>query len=322
VGTIGGVTSGRGHLRLVPTLDEGALRRRLLSRCDFPPRGTEIDCAVSGGADSFALMVLAVEAGCQVTAWHVDHGLREGADEEFAAVTEAAARYGVGARQVRIDLEPGPNLEDRARRLRFDALPAGISTGHTADDQAETILLALLRGAGLDGMTGMGAGSDGDWARHPILAIRRSETVALCAEEGLTPFEDPTNSDSTIVRNRVRHELIPLAADIAGRDVVPILARTGALLRADAEVLGSAASALDPTDAKALAAAPAGTARRAVRAWLVAATPPGSPPYPPSSAAVERVLAVARGEATACEVAGVGRIARHQQRLVIEDPAG
>jgi tRNA(Ile)-lysidine synthase len=279
-----------------------------------------VDCAVSGGADSLALMVLAVAAGCAVTAWHVDHGLREGSDEEYDLVVDAAARYGVGVQRIRIDVAPGANIEDRARRARFDALPAGVCTGHTADDQAETILLALLRGAGLDGMTGMSAGSDGDWARHPILALRHAQTVTLCTEEGLTPVVDPSNEDTRILRNRVRHELMPLAADIADRDVVPLLARAGALLRADAEVLAAAAASLDPTDAKALANAAPGTARRAVRAWLVQSTPDGRPPYPPSAAAVERVLAVARGEAVACEVAGVGRISRHQQRLVIDSP--
>ncbi len=154
--------------------------------------------------------------------------------------------------------------------------------------------------------------------RHPLLAVRRAETVALCQEEGLTPVADPTNADPAMRRNRVRHELLPLASDVAGRDVVPLLLRTAALLRADAEVLDVACAALDPTDARALTSAPPGLARRAVRAWLVSATPAGVAPYPPDSAAVDRVLSVARGDTAACEVAGIGRIARHQQRLVVE----
>lgn len=330
------------HLSLVPGGDGGELRFRLLPRCELPPPGAAIDCAVSGGADSLALLVLAVTAGCQVTAWHVDHGLRPGSAAEVDVVAAAADRYGAQIRSLRIEVSAGPNLEDRARRARFDALPAGVCTGHTAEDQAETMLLALLRGAGLDGLTGMGPGGeegdgrDGDDSdrarpvpaapsgpkrvRHPLLGLRRAETAALCEGEGLVPVVDPTNDDLALVRNRVRHQLLPLAAEVAGRDVVPLLARTAALLRADAEVLGEAAAVLDPTDASALAAAPSGVARRAVRGWLATLGPSGSPPYPPTAAAVERVLAVARGEALACEVASVGRVARHRRRLVVEGP--
>jgi tRNA(Ile)-lysidine synthase len=286
---------------------------------------------VSGGADSLALLVLAVSGGCDVTAWHVDHGLRPGSDADAAVVAEVASRYGAGFRSLSVDVGPGPNLEGRARRARFAALPAGVATGHTADDQAETVLLALLRGAGLDGLTGMqgtgsgarsGAGSGAGpgagvpvGVRHPILALRRTETAQLCAEEGLDPLIDPSNADAAFRRNRVRHELLPLAGDIAGRDLVPLLVRMADLLRADGEVLADMAAEVDPTDADALVAAPLALARRAVRTWLTAGTPSG---YPPASAAVERVLGVARGDAVACEVAGAGRVRRHRRRLVLE----
>ena len=269
---------------------------------------------MSGGADSLCLLVLATVAGCVVTAWHVDHGLRAGSAQEADVVESAAAEYGATFRSVTAVVPPGANLEARARNARFAALPDGVLTGHTADDQAETILLAILRGAGVDGLSAMGPG------RHPLLGVRRSETVALCDAEGLTPVIDPTNAETVQVRNRVRHQLLPLAADIAGRDVVPLLTRTAALLRGDAEVLRSAADQLDPTDAAALRAAPPGTARRAVRAWLVTHVADGLPVYPPSADAVDRVLAVARGDVVACEVAGVGRISRHRQRLSIEGP--
>jgi tRNA(Ile)-lysidine synthase len=279
----------------------------LLRRCEFPAPDEALDCAVSGGPDSLALLVLATAAGCRVTAWHVDHGLRAGGEAEAAVVAAAAKRYGAAFRRVAVSVEPGPNLEDRARRARFGALPPGVCTGHTADDQAETMLLALLRGAGVDGLAGMAP------AHHPLLGLRRAETAALCREEGLVPVDDPSNRDPSMLRNRVRHELLPLANELAGRDLVPVLARTAAVLRGDAELLARHAGELDATDARALAAAPTAAARRAVRAWLAAHAA-----YPPSLAAVDRVIAVARGEAAACEVAGVGRVQRHAQRLSVQ----
>jgi tRNA(Ile)-lysidine synthase len=281
----------------------------LLRRCEFPPPGEAVECAVSGGADSLALLVLATAAGCRVTAWHVDHGLRGTArgDAEAAVVASAAARYGATFRRVAVTVAPGPNLEERARQARFAALPDGVCTGHTADDQAETVLLALLRGAGIDGLAGMGP------AHHPLLALRRAETVALCREEALVPVEDPTNRDPSVLRNRVRHELLPLASELAGRDLVPVLGRSAAVLRGDAELLAGCGAAVDASDARALAAAPTPLARRAVRAWLAARAP-----HPPSLAAVDRVIAVARGDAVACQVAGVGRVERHAQRLSVQ----
>ena len=106
-----------------------------------------------------------------------------------------------------MSVAPGPNLEARARAARFAVLPADVATGHTMDDQAETILVNLLRGAGADGLAGMAPGR-----RHPLLGLRRLETHALCAEVGLEPVCDPSNADPAFVRNRVRHELLPLCA--------------------------------------------------------------------------------------------------------------
>jgi tRNA(Ile)-lysidine synthase len=276
---------------------------RLLPRCTFPPVGTPVSCAVSGGADSLALLALAVAAGCAATAVHVDHGLRPGSDAEAGLVADAAARLGAGFRGERVSVAPGPNLEARARAARYAVLPPDVLTGHTADDQAETVLVNLLRGAGLDGLAGMGPD------RHPILRLRRTETQALCAALGLTVVDDPSNADPRHRRNRIRHELVPLLDAIAERDVSALLARQADTLRAEAELLDSLAAAIDATDAAALAAAPDALARRAVRRWL-------ADPYPPDAAAVERVLAVARGEAVACEVDGGRRIRRSGMRLL------
>ncbi|HVA03886.1 MAG TPA: tRNA lysidine(34) synthetase TilS [Acidimicrobiales bacterium] len=283
----------------------------LLDDCTFPPPGSPLVCAVSGGPDSLALLALAVAAGCVVTAVHVDHGLRRGSDAEGDVVAAAAARFGADYRGETVEVGPGPNLEARARAARLGVLPRGSATGHTMDDQAETVMVNLLRGAGLDGLAGMVPGPD-----HPLLGIRRSETHALCAELGLDPVRDPSNTDRRFVRNRVRHELLPLASAIAGRDLVPVLARQAGVLSDEARLLEELAGGIDPSDAKALAAAPAPLARRATRRWLR-----GPGPHPPDLAAVERVLAVARGQMGATDVAPGTRVRRSRGTLSSE-PVG
>ena len=274
----------------------------LLERCTFPPPGAAVTCAVSGGADSMALLALAVAAGGDVTAVHVDHGLRPGSAAEADVVAAAAARFGVRFRAERVAVAPGPNLEARAREARYRVLPRGVLTGHTADDQAETVLLNLLRGAGLDGLAGMRAEG------HPILGLRRHETRAVCAALGLAVVDDPTNRSPDHRRNRIRHDVLPLLDAVAERDVAAVLARQAHLLRTDAAALDDLAAGLDPTNAVALAAAPVAVARRAVRRWLTR-------DHPPDAATVERVLAVARGTAVGCDVGGGRHVHRSARRL-------
>lgn len=283
----------------------------LLLRCSFAPPGTAVTCAVSGGADSTALLILAAAAGLDVTAVHVDHGLRAGSATEALQVAETAARLGVAFRAVRVDVGDGPNLEARAREARYAVLPPDVVTGHTADDQAETVLVNLLRGAATTGLAAMRPGP-----RRPLLGLRRSETRRLCAVQGFTVVDDPSNTDPRHLRNRVRHELLPLLDDLARRDLVPVLARQADLVRDDADLLDELAAALDPTDARALAAAPVPLARRAVRRWLGEGRPP------PDAATVERVLAVARCASAATDVGDGRRVERHRQRLRLVEHGG
>jgi tRNA(Ile)-lysidine synthase len=279
---------------------------QLLARTTFPPPATPVTCAVSGGADSLALMALAVAAELDVSVVHVDHQLRPESHLDAAKVVRAALQLGVSQVEQRVaPVEPGPNLEARARAARYAVMPADVLTGHTADDQAETVLLNLMRGAGLDGLGGMSP------ERHPLLRVRRWETRALCGQLGLEVVEDETNVDRAFRRNRVRHELLPLLDAIAERDVAAILSRQAGLLRDDAAFLDELARALDPTDAVALAAAPLALARRAIRRWLTGA-------HPPDAASVERVLAVANKSLRACEVGAGRRVRRSAGRLVLE----
>lgn len=284
-----------------------------LSRCRFPS-SVHVTCAVSGGADSLALLALAVASGKRVTAVHVDHGLRPGSHREAELVRDAAAHVGAEFECRTVNVGAGPNVEARARAARYAVLPPDVLTGHTADDQAETVLVNLLRGAGIDGLRGMREfGGPSGSVGHPLLALRRRETEAVCADLGWTPLHDPSNDDDGLLRNRIRHTVLPLLAEVAGRDLTPILTRQAALLADDADFLDSLAAGIDPTDAKALAMAPDVLARRAVRNWLGRV-------HPPDAASVERVLAVARGEAVACELPGGIRIQRTNQRISITYP--
>jgi tRNA(Ile)-lysidine synthase len=276
----------------------------LLERCMFPPPGTTVRCGLSGGADSTALTALAVAAGCDVIAVHAHHGTRPDADRDAETARRSAFALDVPFTCVRLDLDDGPNLEARARTARLAALGADALTGHTADDLAETVLLALVRGAGARGISAISPG-----LRHPVLALRRAETRALCERLELPTVEDPSNTDPRFRRNRIRHEVLPLLDDIARKDVTPNLVRTAGLVRDDDVFLDLLAEDIDPTDAKALARAPLPLARRAVRRWL---TVDG---LPPDTATVARVLDVAGGRAIACEVGGGRRVERTRQQL-------
>ncbi|HXA73528.1 MAG TPA: hypoxanthine phosphoribosyltransferase [Acidimicrobiales bacterium] len=283
----------------------------LLTRCNFPPPGTPVACAVSGGPDSLALLVLAAAAGCDVTAIHVDHGLRTGSAGEADVVGAAAAKVGARFEAKTVVVEPGPNLEARARAARFAVLPTDVATGHTMDDQAETVLINLLRGAGADGLAGMAPGY-----RHPLLGLRRHETHRLCRVAGLDLVDDPTNADPAFVRNRVRHELLPLCAEMAGRDPVPLLARQAGVLRDEVELLDALAAGTlpDPADARTVARTPRPVARRALRSWLRSES--GSRfAHPPSLAEVDRVLDVAAGRAVGTELSGGRQVRRTKGRL-------
>jgi tRNA(Ile)-lysidine synthase len=265
----------------------------------------------SGGADSLALLALAVDAGLAPVAVHVDHGLRDGSAAEATHVRAVAERLGATFRAADVTVVPGANLEARARDARYAALDdvradVGadvVLVGHTADDQAETVLLNVLRGSAAAGLAGM-APRHGSVVR-PLLRYRRAETLAICAALGLDVVDDPMNDDPAFRRVAIRQQVLPLLSTLAERDLVPVLARQADILRSDSEFLDELAAAAWPGVegplAATLAALPEPLARRAVRQWC------GAPP--PSLAEVERVLAVAAGEARATELAG-GRAVR------------
>jgi tRNA(Ile)-lysidine synthase len=271
--------------------------------------------ACSGGADSLALLALACERLRNVHAVYVDHGLRAGTEHDANVVQAAAHRFGADVRVARVDVPPGPNLEARARVARYAALERvraavgadAILVAHTRDDQAETVLLQMLRGAGTTGLSGMAARRG--YVHRPLLGFRRYETHELCARLGLAPAHDPMNDDVHHRRVWLRREVIPRLVAGADRDLVEVFARQADLMRDDDALLESLAAAHEPDDARALRALPPALARRVVRRWLAT-------PNLPSSATVERVLAVARGEVRAAELPGGDRVERVHGRLV------
>jgi tRNA(Ile)-lysidine synthase len=252
-------------------------------------------------------MALGVASGCRVTAIHVDHGQREGSQHEAARVESYAAEIGASFEAASIEVADGSNLEARMRAARYSVLGADAATGHTADDQAETLLINLLRGAGLVGLGAMSPGY-----RRPILSLRRHDTEAICALLGWTAFNDPSNEDHVFLRNRIRAEVLPLLEAVADRDVVPLLVRTADHLRSVSVVVDALASQLDPTDAKLIARTPAPIAAIAIQRWIRAET---GDEHPVDSGSIERVRDVAAGHAVAAEVTGGHRVVRSQQRL-------
>jgi tRNA(Ile)-lysidine synthase len=285
----------------------------LLRRCSFPDgagRGARLPCALSGGPDSTALTVLAVAAGFAVTAWHVNHGIRSDADVDEQIARTVAERLGVAFEVRRIEVAPGPDLEARARQARYEALPADVCTGHTADDRAETVLLNIGRGGGL-----AGAATRFGLVRRPLLAIRRAETVSLCRHMGLVVADDSMNNDPQHTRVAIRLHVMPALADALGRDPVPLLNRHADLAGDALDLIGELAAGVDPTDTRALAAAPRALATEVLRRWL---SEQAGSSTPPDSASVQRVLDVVAGVCVATEIEGGHRVARSANRLRFE----
>lgn len=285
----------------------------LVDRCAFPLTAAPLPLAVSGGPDSVALVLLAHRAGLDFEIWHVDHGLRPDSAADAAMVGTLAAGFGVPFHQRRVEIAPGSDLEARARRARYAALPSDVCVGHTADDRAETVLLNLFRGAGPAGVA-----APYERVNRPIIGLRRCETRALCAVDGVTVIDDAMNHDPAFTRVDVRTRVLPLLADVFGRDPVPLLDRHADLVADALEVVRAAAAEIDPTSAVALRAAPRAVAAEAVRSWLQRET---GAAHPVDAGSVDRVLAVARNERIATEVVGGHRVARTAGVLRVEDGA-
>jgi tRNA(Ile)-lysidine synthase len=230
------------------------LEEILAGACRLDP-SQPVLAGVSGGPDSLCLLGVLHSAGYRVTVAHFNHRLRPSADLEAEAVSGLARRLDLpfvsDSADVRGEAEQqGLSLEEAARRLRYRFLFAAarhqgaqaVAVGHTADDQAETVLMHFLRGSGLDGLKGMQYRTllvDFDPELplvRPLLGLRRSETEAYCRAHGLEPHLDPSNADPAYFRNRLRHVLLPELEKYNPR-LREALARTAGALQGDFALL-------------------------------------------------------------------------------------
>ncbi len=218
-----------------------AVRRALAGH----PVTTPACVACSGGADSLALAAsLAFESnrtGRPAGLVCIDHGLQDGSAAQAERVGVLGYELGLDPVQVlRVEVTAAGGPEAAARTARYAALrPLAeqglVLLGHTADDQAETVLLGLGRGSGPRSIAGMRA-EQGGYLR-PLLALRRADTEAACRALGLPSWQDPHNSDPRFQRVRLRQEVLPLLEDVLAGGVVEALARTAGQLRSDLDTL-------------------------------------------------------------------------------------
>jgi tRNA(Ile)-lysidine synthase len=306
---------------------------RALAGAGVPRDGDGVAAAVSGGADSVALLhalrTLAGPRGWRLGVLTVDHGLRPASAADAAFVADEAARLGLPVRVLRLapealDAGRAAGPEGAARQARYAALLAAadedgwgwVATGHTLDDQAETVLLQLLRGTGPDGLAGMAVRSGR--VLRPLLGVRRAATRACCVAVGAGWREDASNQDQRFLRNAVRGRVLPLLEELRP-GATATLARAAELARDDrawteglaAGTLGSltrqaAEDATGPRPVElpcdALVGLPVALARRVVRA---AAARAGHPV--PDAAATDAVLELARRRPPVGPVVWAGR---------------
>jgi tRNA(Ile)-lysidine synthase len=315
--------------------------RRAIRRHALCPPGTRLLVGVSGGSDSVALALLLVDlarhdAFAVASLAHLNHRLRPEAGRDEAFCRALADRLGLPIAVESTDVagyaaSQRLSIEDAARRLRYEFLhraagEAGadrVAVGHTRDDQAETFLLKLVRGAGLTGLGGVyprrGA------VVRPLLDVGRAELRAYLEARGEPWVEDATNEDVANPRNRIRHRALPELDLACGARAVPAIARAASLVREDdqwLEELGGrrfealvvqGADGLE-IEARALVAEPGPLRRRIVlRALRITAQDREI-----GLAHVEAVLELAAGLAGGVDVPG-GRVELRGGKLVLQD---
>ncbi len=210
---------------------------------------------VSGGSDSLCAMDVLLRSGYSVVVAHFNHKLRSTADADAIAIQRLAnlleLQFCLGEEEVQARAEwEKESIEEAARNARYNFLFAcaekvgaqAVVVGHSADDQVETVLMHLLRGAGMGGLSGMKTRTlPNPWSEkiplvRPLLGIWRSQILAYCKEHGLEPLEDISNQDVTFFRNRLRHELIPFL-ETYNPGARKVIWRTAEVMRGELELV-------------------------------------------------------------------------------------
>jgi tRNA(Ile)-lysidine synthase len=292
---------------------------------------------VSGGRDSIALLHWLGGRGFhRLIVCHLDHGLRKDSGEDRQFVEEVAAELGLECVTRTMDVcgfarDAKLSIETAARELRYRFFESvaverqcpRLFLAHHADDQVETFLLHLLRGAGAGGLGGMApmsersAGDSGLTVARPLLAVWRSEIDAYVQTQQLRYREDATNAELAPTRNRIRHLAIPALAEAFGRDPREALWRAAELLRAENEVI-EAMPALSELpvelDVPWLRGLPLGLQRRVLHRWLQRGGIAGV-----GFEEVEGVRALLHGEQAKVNLPGGKRARRREKRLFLDD---
>jgi tRNA(Ile)-lysidine synthase len=221
----------------------------MLSKLQLPVKpGEPLLAGVSGGADSVALLDALVQLGYRPHVCHLNHewrGAASDADAEF--VRQLAGQYGLPATIESRAVGAGEEEARQARFAFFESVAArtGIRTlalGHTADDQVETFLMRLIRGAGMDGLAGIWPERQIGALRvvRPLLGVSRQDVLEYLRSRNLAWRDDASNTDRQFLRNRIRHELLPLLERDYNPGIRDVLRRTAEILRAEAEQLPEA----------------------------------------------------------------------------------
>ncbi|MBT8225112.1 MAG: tRNA lysidine(34) synthetase TilS [Dactylosporangium sp.] len=333
-----------------------AIRRCLIRQVGNGPRLVLVAC--SGGADSLALALATrfvaprLGLGCGLVT--VDHQLQEGSGQRAANIISWAERVGFGpVLGLTVDAQAGPGgqgPEATARTARYAAMvdaarragAGAVLLGHTREDQAETVLLALARGSGPRGLAGMPERRliDGVPFLRPLLAVSRAQTRAACAAGaagdgdaaggvgGLEPWEDPHNADPAFARVRVRQAL-PVLVEALGAGVVANLARTAQMIAVDVEYLDAAAASAaervstagGALSASGLAELPTALRRRVLHQWSLGLGARGADLSSRHVDALDALVTAWRGQGHVALPGGI-RVGRETGRLAAVPPPG
>ncbi len=297
--------------------------------------------AVSGGPDSvcllYALHQLRRLFRIRLAVFHFDHRLRDDSGSDVAYVRRLAERLDVQTHVRTAEGSPakGESVEAWATARRSSAADqvrraAGAdrtAEGHTRDDQAETVLLNLVRGTGIEGMAGIEPGGRGDRIIQPLLDVTRADTEAFCRALHLRPHRDPMNADRRYLRAAIRHDVLPMLERVTGRGVIGPIARTADTIRRDRDELWERTVLLDSElveetddavrfDAGRLVALSEPVAARVIRfaAYRVLSV---DAPAPWTKAGIDAVLDLAHGRPGRTRDLPDGRVARRDRTHVV-----